>query len=140
MYEPALRPLKDRAEQILSDIGDLKTSGMQAMEMLAALVGEKEAALEAAKQSDLTPRAFSVYWALKDSQALDSAGISPIGLAHEIETILSRFPNAGVNVDEERQLRMALYRPLLQLNGDNRARTVDRIIEILLDRDSDGYN
>ena len=138
--EPALRPLKDRAEQILSDIGDLKTSGMQAMEMLAALVGEKEAALEAAKQSDLTPRAFSVYWALKDSQALDSAGISPIGLAHEIETILSRFPNAGVNVDEERQLRMALYRPLLQLNGDNRARTVDRIIEILLDRDTDGYN
>ena len=139
-YEPVLRPLKDRAEQILSDIGELKTSGMQAMEMLAALVGEKEAALEAAKQSDLTPRAFSVYWALKDSQALDSAGISPIGLAHEIETILSRFPNAGVNVDEERQLRMALYRPLLQLNGDNRARTVDRIIEILLDRDSDGYN
>ena len=110
------------------------------MEMLAALVGEKEATLEAAKKSDLTPRGFSVFWSLKDSQALDSAGISPIGLAREVETILSRFPNAGVNTDEERQLRMALYRPLLDLNGDERARTVDRIIEILIDRDSDGYD
>ena len=29
-HEPVLRPLKDRAEQILSDIGELKTSGIQA--------------------------------------------------------------------------------------------------------------
>ena len=35
---------------------------------------------------------------------------------------------------------MALYRPLLDLSGDERARTVDRIIEILIDRDSDGYD
>ena len=138
--EPVLRPLKDRAEQILSDIGDLKTSGMQAMETLAALVGEKEAALEAAKKSGLTSRGFNVFWSLKDSQALDSAGISPIGLAREVETILSRFPNAAVNTDEERQLRMALYRPLLDLSGDERARTVDRIIELLLNRGTDGYD
>ena len=138
--EPVLRPLKDRAEQILSDIGDLKTSGMQAMETLAALVGEKEAALEAAKKSGLTSRGFNVFWSLKDSQALDSAEISPIGLAREVETILSRFPNAGVNTDEERQLRMALYGPLLDLSGDERARTVDRIIELLLNRETDGYD
>ena len=138
--EPVLRPLKDRAEQILSDIGDLKTSGMQAMEMLAPIVGEREAALEAAKESGLTSRGFSVFWSLKDSQALDSAGISPIGLAREVETILSRFPNAGVNTDEERQLRMALYGPLLDLSGDERARTVDRIIELLLNRETDGYD
>ena len=137
-HEPVLRPLKDRAEQILSDIGELKTSGMQAMEMLAALVGEKEAALEAAKESDLTPRAFSVFWSLKDSQTLDSAGISPIGLAHEVDAVFGRFPNAAVNADEERQLRMALYLPLLGMDGDERARTVDRIIEILLDRNTDG--
>ncbi len=138
--EPVLRPLKDRAEQILSDIGDLKTSGMQAMEMLAPIVGEREAALEAAKESGLTSRGFSVFWSLKDSQALDSAGISPIGLAREVETILSRFPNAAVNTDEERQLRMALYGPLLDLSGDERARTVDRIIELLLNRETDGYD
>lgn len=137
-HEPVLRPLKDRAEQILSDIGELKTSGIQAMEMLAALVGEKESALEAAKESDLTPRAFSVFWSLKDSQTLDSAGISPIGLAHEVDAIFGRFPNAAVNADEERQLRMALYLPLLGMGVDERARTVDRIIEILLDRNIDG--
>ncbi len=138
--EPVLKPLKDRAEQILSDIGDLKTSGMQAMEMLAALVGEKEAALKAAKNSDLTTRGFSVFWSLKDSQALDSAGISPFGLAREVDAIIARFPNARVNTDEERQLRMALYSPLLDLSGDERARTVDRVIEILLDRDANGYD
>ena len=136
--EPILRPLKERAEQILTEIEERKTSGLQALEMLVDLVGEKEAAIEAAKNSDLSPRAFSVFWSLKDDQALKTAGISPVKLAHEIQTILSRFPNAGVNADEERQLRMALYGPLLQLNGDNRARTVDQILEILLARDTDG--
>ena len=90
--EPVLRPLKDRAEQILSDIGDFKTSGMQAMEMLAPIVGEREAALEAAKESGLTSRGFSVFWSLKDSQALDSAGISPIGLAREVENDFESIP------------------------------------------------
>jgi len=137
-HEPVLRPLKDRAEQILSDISDLKTSGIQAMEMLAALAGEKEAALQAAKNSGLTSRGFNVFWSLKESQVLDSAGISPFRLAREVETILGRFPNAAVNADEERQLRMALYLPLLDLSGDERARTVDQIIEILLDRNIDG--
>jgi len=108
------------------------------MEMLAALAGEKEAALQAAKNSGLTSRGFNVFWSLKESQVLDSAGISPFRLAREVETILGRFPNAAVNADEERQLRMALYLPLLDLSGDERARTVDQIIEILLDRNIDG--
>ena len=35
---------------------------------------------------------------------------------------------------------MALYGPLLDLSGDERARTVDRIIELLLNRETDGYD
>ena len=138
--EPILRPLKERAEQILIDIEERKTSGLQAMDMLAAMVSEKEAALEAAKKSDLSSRAFSVFWSLKDDENLEMAGVSPEGLARQADGLVAQFPNAAVNADEERRLRMALYLPLLELDKDQRAIAVERIIGILLDKESDGFN
>ena len=138
--EPILRPLKERAEQILTDIEERKTSGLQAMEMLAAMVGEKEAALEAANNSDMSPRAFSVFWSLKDDDNLESAGINAEHLARQADALVARFPNASVNTDEERSLRMALYLPLLELEKDHRAITVERIMGILLDKENDGFD
>lgn len=44
---------------------------------------------------------------------------------------MSRFPNARVNADEQRQLRAALYRPLLAVDKDERSRAVELIVEII---------
>ena len=123
--------LKDRAERILKDLENRKTTGLAAMDLLAALAAEKDAAGKAAKESGLSPKAFSVFWALKDDPALRTAAVDPLSLAKEVEKLLVRFPNARVNADEQRQLRAAHYRPLLGLGKEERTKIVDLAIEII---------
>ncbi len=132
-----LLPLKERAERIIRDLEERKKMGLEAMDLLAVLAKEKEAAIRAAKQSDLSRRAFGVHWILKEDDALRAAGVSALDLAKESEKLMERFPNAAVNADEHRRLRSALYRPLLVLDGTERSRIVERILGILLDDGAD---
>jgi type I restriction enzyme R subunit len=134
---PILQSLKERAERILKDLENRNTTGLAAMDMLAALAKEKEEAIAAAKSSGLSSRAFGVYWVLKDDEALKSAAVSAKDMADEADKLLGRFPNARVNADERRRLRGALYRPLLGLDKDDRSRIVDHILAILLDDSTD---
>jgi type I restriction enzyme R subunit len=128
---PILLPLKERAERILKDLEDRKTSGLAAMDLLAAMAAEKDAAMTTADASGLSRRAFAVAWKLREDKALQDAGISADDLARETDTLLVRFPNAAVNVDEKRRLRAALYRPLLKVAASDRARIVDGVIDTL---------
>jgi type I restriction enzyme R subunit len=128
---PVLQPLKDRAERILKDMESRKTTGLAAMDLLAALAAEKDAAAKAAKETGLSPKAFGVFWALKGDEALKHAGIVALDLAREAEKLMARFPNARVNADEQRQLRAALYRPLLSLGSEERTKIVELVVEIV---------
>ena len=130
---PVLQPLKDRAERILKDLEERKTTGLAAMDLLAALAAEKDAAMKAAQESDLSPRAFGVYWTLRENAAIKAAGLDAMTLARECEALLESFPNAAVNADERRRLRSALYTPMLKLAQTERARVVDLTITLLLD-------
>ena len=132
-----LIPLKDRAENILKDMEDRTTTGLAAMDLLAALAKEKEAAEKSKADSGLPPLAFAVYWAFKDDPSINAVGVNAIDLAREAESLLGRFPNAGVSAEEERRLRAALYRPLLRLPAEERSRTVERVLMILLGVDAD---
>ena len=132
-----LLPLKERAERIIRDLEERKKTGLEAMDLLGVLAKEKEAAMNAAKESDLSRRAFGVHWILKEDDALKAAGVSALVLAKESEKLIERFPNAAVNADEHRRLRAALYRPLLVLDGTERSRIVERILGILLDNGAD---
>jgi type I restriction enzyme R subunit len=126
-----LQPLKDRAERILNDMEQRKVTGLAAMDLLAALAAEKEAAAKAAAESGLSTRAFAVYWLLKDERVLAAAGIDPKDIAREVESLGARFPNAAVNPDEHRRFRAQLYRPLLSLGTDDRTRLVDQVMSAL---------
>lgn len=130
---PVLQTIKDRADRILKDMENRSATGLAAMDRLAALAKERDEAIKASRQSGLSTRAFGVYWRLKDDSALLQAGISTKQLAEESDALTTRFPNANVNADEQRKLRAALYRPLLDLNKDDRGRVVDSILAILLD-------
>ena len=44
---------------------------------------------------------------------------------------MARFPNASVNADEQRQLRAALYLPLLSIGADERTEIVNLILRSL---------
>jgi len=129
---PVLQPLKERAERILKDMEERKTTGMAAMDMLAALAAEKEASMKAARASGLSARAFGVFWVLREDAAIKSAGLDTMALAKEVEELLARFPNAAVNPDEQRRLRAALYKPMLQLVPEERARVVDLVVKLVL--------
>jgi type I restriction enzyme, R subunit len=128
---PVLQPIKERAERILKDLEDRKTTGIAALEQLAAMAAEKELALKAAQESGLSPRAFAVYWTLREDKALKTAGIGAMDLAREAEALSERFPNAAVNPDEQRRLRAALYKPLLGLSKEERSRVVDLAVRLL---------
>jgi type I restriction enzyme R subunit len=129
---PVLQPLKDRAERILKDLEERKTTGLAAMDQLAALASEKEAAMKAARESGLSARAFGVYWVLREDAAVKAAELDALALAKETEELLGRFPNAIVNADEQRRLRAALYKPMLKLASEERARAVDLVVKLLL--------
>lgn len=129
---PVLQPLKERAERILKDLEERKTTGLAAMDQLAALAAEKEAAMKAARDSGLSARAFGVFWVLREDAAAKSAGLDAMALAKDIEELLGRFPNAQVNPDEQRRLRAAIYKPLLGLPPEERARAVDLVLKLLL--------
>ena len=135
--ESVLRPLKERAEAVLKDLQDRKTTGLAALGLLEGLAKEKETAVAAGKDSNLPPKAFGVYWTLKDDDALQAGGVSPMGFAEEANELVSRFPNAAVNADEQRRLRTSLYSPLLEVERSERGRIVDHTLAILLGGDAD---
>ena len=135
--ESVLRPLKERAESVLKDLEARTTTGLAALDMLETLAKEKETAVAAARNSTLSPRAFGVYWTLKDDVALQAAGVNAMELAEEAQALAERFPNAAVNTDEQRRLRTSLYNPLLRVEGRERGRIVDQTIAILLSGDAD---
>ena len=135
--EAVLRPLKERAESVLKGLEERTTTGLAAMDLLEALAKEKEAAVVAARDSTLPPRAFGVYWTLKEDAALEAAGVSVMEFAEEAQALVDRFPNAAVNADEQRRLRTSLYNPLLRVGSGERGRIVDQTLAILLGGDSD---
>ena len=135
--ESVLRPLKERAEDVLKGLEERTTTGLAAMDLLEALANEKEAAVAAARDSTLPLRAFGVYWALKDDAALQAAGVSALEFTEEAQALVNRFPNAAVNADEHRRLRTSLYNPLLRVESRERGRIVDQTLAILLGADAD---
>ena len=69
---------------------------------------------------------------LRGTIAHKTAGLDAMALAKDIEELLSRFPNAQVNPDEQRRFRAAIYKPLLGLPPEERARAVDLVRKLLL--------
>ena len=88
--------------------------------------------MKAARDSGLSARAFGVFWVLREDVAVKTAGLDAMALAKDIEELLSRFPNAQVNPDEQRRFRAAIYKPLLGLPPEERARAVDLVRKLLL--------
>jgi len=132
-----LQPLKDRAERILRDLEDRSTTGLAAMDQLAALAAEKDAAMASARESGLSARAFGVYWSLRDDAAIKAAGIDLLAVAREADRLLGRFPNAAVNPEERRRIRADLYKPLLKLGTEERSRFVELAMAYLIPEDQE---
>jgi type I restriction enzyme R subunit len=101
------------------------------MDELAILADEKAATRRAEVESGLSSTGFAVFWSLRPDQALERAGVDARQVAREVETLITRFPNWAENADEQRRLRLGLYKPLLELEKEDRARIVEDTIQIL---------
>lgn len=128
---PVLQPLKERAERIIKDLEERRTTGLAAMDLLATLAAEKEAALDSARESGLSPQAFAVYWTLRADDAFHRNNVDATAFARDVDALIQRYPTLSVNLDEQRRFRAALYKPLLALSREERARVVDTIMKIL---------
>ncbi len=126
-----LRALKERADQVIRNLEERKITGMAAMDEIAALVVQKEEARKAAEDSGLTDVGFAVHWQLKQDEKLASAGLDSLAVAKEVETLLAKFPNWRENPDEQRRLRLNLYKPVLNLPDDQRKAAVEQIMQVL---------
>ena len=127
---PLLFPLRERAERVLHDLETRQTTGGAALDYVEKLVAEREEISRAAQRSGLPPRAFAVYWRLKDSFSMGED--AALAVAREAEALTARFPNAAVSPEERRRLRAALYKPLLSLHKDERAQVVEHVLALVL--------
>lgn len=120
-----LRALKERADQVIKSLEERKVTGMAAMDEIAALVVEKEEARKAARASGLSDTGFAVHWQLGRDEALTAAGLDTLAVAREVEILYRQVPNWSRTADEQRRLRLNLYKPVITLGraAQGRGRT-----------------
>jgi type I restriction enzyme R subunit len=126
-----LRALKERADQVIRNLEERKITGMAAMDEIAALVVEKEEARKAAEDSGLGDVGFAVHWQLKQNESLARAGLDSLAVAKEVEAVLAKFPNWIENPDEQRRLRLNVYKPVIKLADAQRKAAVEQIMQVL---------
>lgn len=126
-----LRALKERADQIIRNLEERKITGMAAMDDIAALVAEKDEARKASESSGLSDVGFAVHWQLSRDESFAAAGLDSLAVAREVETVLAKFPNWVENADEQRRLRLNLYKPVIKLPDEQRKAAVEQIMQVL---------
>lgn len=110
--EPHLRSISERVEHVMEAIDERQTTTQAALKELQALASERAAADKARRESGLASDTFAVFWELKSHGYPESEAKT---LAVEINEAYERFPNAGVNPDEMRQLQAEVYKVLLKV-------------------------
>jgi type I restriction enzyme R subunit len=110
-----LFPIGERAEDIVEAYENRQVSTREAVDQLAVVIQELIDARRAAEQSGLDPKAFAVFWLLKQASVA-----SPEVVAKDIADVLKRFPNYDVNAKEKRLLKSKLYKILLPAVGKPR--------------------
>ena len=137
--QAVLVPLRERAEQVMKALEERTISGLEALDRLEALAKEKEEIEDAARKSELPPKAFAVFWTLRDDADLAAAEVNAHDFAQKSHEMAERYPNAAANEEELRSLRADLYKPLLKVqNSEARNRIVSHALRILLGGGGDG--
>jgi type I restriction enzyme, R subunit len=75
---------------------------------------ETSKARKAVEAGGLSDVGFAVHWQLSRDETLNGAGLDTMVVAREVETLLGKFPNWVENPDEQRRLRLNLYKPVIK--------------------------
>lgn len=114
--QPYLIPIAARAEAILDYFDSRQLTTKEALERLEGAVSEYLEAERLRDQLDLDLRTFAIYWTIRQSGADDA-----LELAEGAAADFAAYPDFGVNAEQGRQLRVALYKRLLGKVGEQEA-------------------
>ncbi len=124
--DPYLIPIGERAEAIAALFRERQISTQEALREFEALIAELREAEKARESSELSPEAFAVFWYLRREGIAQAEGI-----AQETERILEGHPHWEWDAAQERGLRRAMYRVLIDHGADDVVAIVDKLLRLL---------
>ena len=120
--EPYLIPIGERARAIAEAFEQRQVTSQQALAELENLVTEYGAAVSERKRTDLSADGFGVYWLLQREGVAEAQKV-----AREAAAAFAQYPHWKESEEQERQVRTALYKALIQAGADN----LDLVSQIL---------
>jgi type I restriction enzyme, R subunit len=89
-------------------------------------VREYQEAQASRQDQDLSPEAFAVFWLLKRERVAQAESV-----AHAVAAAFDRYPHWQRSADQEREVRKALYKALIDGNVDRVVEIADRLMTML---------
>lgn len=124
--QPFLIPISERAEQIAEAFKNRQVSTEDALRELEGLLTERQQAETSRQERDLSPAAFAIYWLL---QREGVTGAENAGRA--AADAFERHPYWQRSPEQEREVRKALYKVLLEMGVERVVEMADRIMTML---------
>lgn len=123
--QPYLIPIGERARAIAEAFEKRQLTSRQALAELEELVGEYRNAVAERQESDLSPEGFGVYWLLQREGVAQARNI-----ARSAAEAFARYPYWKQSDEQERHVRMALYKGLIEAGVDN-LDLVNHVLQVL---------
>jgi type I restriction enzyme R subunit len=125
-HSPYLIPIGERAEQIAKAFEERQMTTKETLQQLELLMREGIEGKKAEAKSDLSPEGFAVFWFLK-REGIEKAEAA----AKKIAGAFKQFPYWERSSEQERGLRIALFKALLEAGVERIAEFTDRIMRML---------
>ena len=123
--QPYLIPIGERARAIAEAFEKRQISSQQALEELEQLVGEYRSAVVEREESNLSSEGFGVYWLLQREGVAQAHKI-----AQQAAGAFAQYPHWKQSDEQERHVRMALYKGLMEAGVDN-LELVNQVLQVL---------
>lgn len=126
MRSPYLIPIGERAEQVIHAFEERQITTKSALEQLQLQLQECIEGKKAEQQSDLSPEGFAVFWLLK-REGVEKAEAA----ARQADAAFKQFPHWENSGEQERGLRIALFKALIDAGVEKVAEFAVRIMKML---------
>lgn len=123
---PYLIPIGERAEQIIRAFEERQITTKKALEQLKLQIQDCIEGERAKQQSDLSPEGFAVFWLLK-REGVEKAE----DIARQAAAAFEQFPHWESSGEQERGLRVALFKALIDAGVEKVGDFTARIMRML---------
>lgn len=123
---PYLISIGERAEAIARMFEDRQLSAQEALRQLQALLADVRQAEHAFRERGLSPEGFAIAWVLEHQGVTDADAI-----ARRAEEAFQQYPHWRWSPDQERRVKIALYKALLDAGMEKAVDMAGPLLELL---------